>query len=82
MRKLKVNRRRAHLHIMAPDQKVPTFTLQGLEIAGYRDEQLYDLPEVLTQRKRPVSTCNIFSDEKMEKWSYLKSIHMNQIQVD
>lgn len=84
MRKLKVSGTRAkiHLHTMAPDQKVPSFILQGLEIAGYDDQQFYELPEVLTQKKMPVSTCSIIPDEELAKWPYLNSIHIPRIQAD
>lgn len=44
------------LHTMGQEKVVPTYTLNGLEVSALNTECYYQLPDVLTQKKMPVTT--------------------------
>lgn len=76
MQELNIGGRRANflLRTMGQQKVIPTYTLTGLEVSGLISECYYQLPDVLTQRKMPVTSHNIITPEDLEQWSYLSDI--------
>ena len=50
---------------------VSSYILTGLEISSLTGKWYYDLLEVYTQKRMPVSTNNIIKKEDLTKWPYL-----------
>ena len=50
--------------------------LSGLEVAGLDSNHFYSLPEVLTQRKMPVTPNNVISQEELSQWPYLSDVQI------
>ncbi len=78
MQELNIEGRRANflLRSMGQEKVVPTYTLTGLEASGLNDECYYQLPDVLTQRKMPVTSDNIITQEDLARWPYLSTIQI------
>lgn len=67
------------LRTMGQQKVVPTYTLTGLEVSGLNSECYYQLPVVLTQRKMPVTSDNIITQQDLARWSYLSAIQIPSI---
>lgn len=61
---------------MRQEKVVSTHALNGLEVAGLDSNHFYSLPEVLTQRKMPVTPNNIVSQEELSQWPYLSDVQI------
>ncbi|XP_020556881.2 uncharacterized protein LOC110014410 [Oryzias latipes] len=84
MQKLNVTGRRTSflLRTMGQETVVPAYSLIGLEVSGVEDHNFYPLPEVLTQRKMPVSTESMATSEHLKKHPHLSKIHMPKINAE
>ncbi|GAA6227198.1 uncharacterized protein LOC115787620, partial [Lates japonicus] len=67
---------------MGQETVVPTYSITDLEVAGLDGNDFYSLPEVLSQRKMPVTTNNIVTTEELDKWSYLSDVHIPHIKAN
>ena len=78
MQKLNIDGRITNflLRTMGQEKVVFAHALNGLEVAGLDSNQFYSLPEVLTQRKMPVTTNNIVTQEELAKWPYLSDVRI------
>ena len=70
------------LSIMGQETVVPAYSITDLEVAGLDGNDFYSLPEVLSQRKMPVTTNNIITTEELDKWSYLSDVHIPHIKAN
>ncbi|KAI7802965.1 hypothetical protein IRJ41_000792, partial [Triplophysa rosa] len=53
----------------------------GLEISGINSKHFLPLPEVHTQKKMPVNSDNIITQEEISKWPYLDRVKMSSIEA-
>lgn len=81
MQKLNVVGRRTSflLRTMGQETVVPAYSLVGLEVSGVGDHKFYPLPEVLTQKKMPVSTENMATSEHLKKYPHLSKIQIPKL---
>ena len=70
------------LSTMGQETVVPAYSITDLEVAGLDGNDFYSLPEVLSQRKMPVTTNNIITTEELDKWSYLSDVHIPHIKAN
>lgn len=78
MRRLSLVGRRTQflLQTMGWERIVPSYECAELEVSGLETDIFYKLPEVLTQKRMPVSADNIVTDEDIEKWPYLSKVRL------
>jgi len=78
MERLSVTGKRTHflLKTMGCEEVVPAYSLRGLEVSGLEENNFYLLPEVLTQKKMPVTTDNIVTARDVKRWPHLSKIHI------
>ncbi|XP_056282979.1 SAFB-like transcription modulator [Pseudoliparis swirei] len=67
---------------MCHSSTVPCFVVEGLEISEFAKNQFFELPKLFTQKKMPVSTNNIISEEELTKWTYLNGLDFPRINAD
>lgn len=79
-----MNGRKAQISLrtMGSRVSVSSYRLTGLEISNLIGKQFYDLPEVYTQKRMPVSTDNIIKEEELAKWPYRDGVDVPRIQAD
>lgn len=70
------------LSTMGQEAIVPAYSLTGLEVSSLDDNNFYQLPEVLTQQKMPVSTDNLIKSEDLAKFPYLSKVHIPNINAN
>lgn len=70
------------LQTMGRERVVPTYECAELEVSGLETDIFYKLPEVLTQKRMPVSADNIATEEDIEKWPYLSKVRIPCIQAE
>ncbi len=70
------------LRTMGQERVVPSTLLKGLEVSGLNGDTFYNLPEVLTQRKMPVTSDNIVTQEDIVKWPYLSEVQIPSIEAN
>lgn len=66
---------------MGQHRKVHGYLLPDLEVCGVEENIYIDLPNVLTQRHLPVKEENIPKYEDIEKWPYLREVHLPHIEA-
>ncbi len=66
---------------MGQEQPVSCNVITGLEVSGINNK-LFSLPEVYTQKKIPVTSDNIGTQEKVSKWPYLDRVKIPHIEAN
>lgn len=66
---------------MGQEQFVSCSVIDGLEISGINTKHFFPLPAVYTQKKMPVNSENIITQEELSKWSYLDKVKVPYIQA-
>lgn len=84
MQKLNLAGRRTHflLQTMGQERVVPAYECSGLEVSGLETNLFYKLPEVLTQKKMPVTVDNIVTEGDLAKWPYLSKVRIPSIKAN
>ena len=84
MRELKVRGRSAKILLRTMNQEkfVDSHVISGLEIAALNGNTYFELPEVYTQRKMPVTRDNIPRQEELSAWPHLSSVEIPVIDAD
>ena len=84
MQRLNIAGRRTsfRLQTMGQERVVPAYSLSSLEVSGLENNLFYKLPEVLTQKKMPVSPDNIVKDEDLAKWPYLSEVKIPSLMAN
>lgn len=84
MQKLNITGKRTHflLKTMGQEKVVPAYSLLGLELAGLEENNFYRFPEVLTQKRMPVTTDNIATAADVERWPHLSKVHIPSIKAN
>ena len=84
MQKLNITGRRTNflLSTMGQEAVVPAYSLTGLEVAELDGNDFHILPEVLTQRKMPVTAENMATPEELAEWPYLANIHIPHLKAN
>lgn len=70
------------LSTMGQQAIVPAYSLTGLEVSSVDGNHFYQLPEVLTQQKMPVSTENLITSEDLAKFPYLSKVRIPNIKAN
>lgn len=70
------------LRTMGQEQSVSCNVVTGLEISGINNNNLFSLPEVYTQKKMPVNSDNIVTQEEISKWPYLDRVKLTHIEAN
>lgn len=70
------------LRTMGQEKVVPTYLLRGLEVSGINEDTFHRLPEVMTQKKMPVTSDNIVTQEDVLKWPYLSNVQVPSIEAN
>ncbi|XP_024116907.1 uncharacterized protein LOC112138581, partial [Oryzias melastigma] len=81
MHKLNVEGRKSHilLRTMGQEKIVDSHIINGLEVAAIQGHEFVALPKTYTQPSMPVQKCNIPLQSDLQKWPYLRDIHLPQI---
>lgn len=84
MQKLNITGKRTHflLKTMGQEKVVPAHSLLGLEVSGLEENNFYLLPEVLTQKKMPVTADNIATAADVKRWPHLSKVHIPSINAN
>ncbi|KAK0139489.1 hypothetical protein N1851_023681 [Merluccius polli] len=84
MQRLNIAGRRTSflLQTMGQERVVPAYSLSSLEVSGLENNLFYKLPEVLTQKKMPVSLDNIVKEEDLAKWPYLSEVKIPSLMAN
>lgn len=84
MQRLNISGRRTSflLQTMGQERVVPAYSLSSLEVSGLGNNLFYELPEVLTQKKMPVSLDNIVKKEDLAKWPYLSKVKIPSLKAN
>ena len=84
MQRLNIAGRRTsfRLQTMGQERVVPAYSLSSLEVSGLENNLFYKLPEVLTQKKMPVSPDNIVKEEDLAKWPYLSEVKIPSLMAN
>lgn len=67
------------LRIMGQEKVVSSNMVSGLEVAALEGDDFLELPRAYTQESMPVHRGNIPTERDIKQWSYLKHIHLPQI---
>nr|XP_054607751.1 uncharacterized protein LOC129167238 [Nothobranchius furzeri] len=70
------------LRTMGQERLVSSCFATGLEISGLQSNSFVELPEVYTQEAIPVSRNNIPLQRDVEKWDYLSTIRIPELNAD
>lgn len=83
MQKLNITGKRTNflLQTMGQETVVPAHTVSGLEVSGLDSDDSYILPDVLTQKKMPVTADNMVTPEDLANWSYLSKVHIPDLKA-
>ncbi|XP_030596228.1 uncharacterized protein LOC115787620 [Archocentrus centrarchus] len=84
MQRLNISGKRTQflLKTMGQEKIVPAYSLFGIEVSGLDGNNFYPLPEVLTQKQKPVTSDDIVSTADMERWPYLSKVHIPTINAN
>ena len=84
MQRLNIAGRRTSflLQTMGQERVVPAYSLSSLEVSGLENNLFYRLPEVLTQKKMPVSPDNIVKEEDLAKWPFLSEVKIPSLMAN
>nr|XP_054589264.1 uncharacterized protein LOC129153612 [Nothobranchius furzeri] len=67
------------LRTMGQKNIVETHIFSNVEVVGLEDDEFCDLPILYTQRAMPVNKETIPNESDIKQWSYLKSVHLHEI---
>lgn len=83
-RKLNVHgkKKKILLRTMTQEQKVCSYVLTDLEVCGLDEQDFIMLPDVYTQPDIPATKGNIPKEEDLERWPYLKEVHLPSLESD
>lgn len=81
MQKLHLTGRKGRilLRTMGQEKVVSSNIVSGLEVAALEGDNFLELPRAYTQESMPVHRGNILTERDIKQWSYLKHIHLPQI---
>ena len=81
MQKLHLTGRKGRilLRTMGQEKVVSSNIVSGLEVAALEGDSFLELPRAYTQESMPVNRGNIPTERDIKQWSYLKDIHLPQI---
>ncbi|XP_043983761.1 uncharacterized protein LOC122837472 [Gambusia affinis] len=79
---LKGKKTSIQLQTMGHKDIVSTNIISGLQVAALDKNDFIDLPDVMTQKLMPVSKQNVPQQEDIDKWPYLQSIKLHNIDTD
>lgn len=84
MQRLGLSGKQTHflLQTMGQERVVPANLLFDLEVSSMDSNVFYKLPEVLTQKKMPVSADSIVSEGELAKWSYLAKVQIPSLEAN
>lgn len=84
MQKLNLVGKRTHflLQTMGQEKVVSAHSLTGLEVSGLGSNAFYELPEILTQERMPVTTDNLVKEEDLVRWPYLSKVQITHIMAN
>lgn len=83
MQKLNVTGRTPFLlRTMGQETVFPAFLLTDLEVSELDSNGFYMLPEVLTQKKMPVTLDNMVTPEDLASWPYLSKVRIPSIKAN
>lgn len=71
-----------YLRTMGQEQPVSCNVITGLEVCGINSNKFFSLPEVYTQKKLPVNSDNIVTQEDISKWPYLDRVTIPHIEAN
>ena len=79
--KLNIAGKKVHilLRTMGQEKVVSSHMVPGLEVAGLTGEHFCELPKAYTQAHMPVHKGNIPKQSDIQKWPYLKHVHLPEI---
>lgn len=69
------------LKTMGQEKVVPAYSVHGLEVSGLEENNFYLLPEVLTQKKMPVTTDNIATAADVKRWPHLSKVYIPSLKL-
>lgn len=58
------------------------YSLVGLEVSDMDSNEFYALPEVITQKKMPVTAADMVTPEDLANWPYLSRVHIPSIKAN
>ncbi|CAI5660195.1 unnamed protein product [Oreochromis niloticus] len=67
---------------MGQEKVVSAHSLTGLEVSGLGSNAFYELPEILTQERVPVTTDNFVKKEDLVSWPYLSKVQISHIMAN
>ncbi len=67
---------------MGQEQSVSCNVVTGLEISGINSDCFFSLPKVYTQKKMPVNSDNIITQEEISKLPYLDRVKVPHIEAN
>ncbi|KAL4009415.1 hypothetical protein ACER0C_003267 [Sarotherodon galilaeus] len=84
MQNLNLVGKRTHflLQTMGQEKVVSAHSLTGLEVSGLGSNAFYELPEILTQERMPVTTDNFVKEEDLVRWPYLSKVQIPHIMAN
>lgn len=84
MQRLQSNGKRTKflLRTMGHESEVPAFSLCGLEVSNIENNDFYPLPEVLTQKRMPVSCSSLVTSQYLLKFPHLSGVYIPNIDAN
>lgn len=84
MNKLNLQGRKTNILLSTMDQKkvVETNIVLGLEVAVLDSSKFCELPDIYTQKTMPVPKGNITHQAEINKWPYLRKIHLAELESE
>ncbi|XP_035983633.1 uncharacterized protein LOC118557555 [Fundulus heteroclitus] len=79
---LKGKRTSIQLQTMGHKDIVSTNIISGLQVAAFDKNDFIELPDVMTQKRMPVSKRNVPQQEDINQWPYLQSIKLHNLDAD
>ncbi|XP_017297078.2 uncharacterized protein LOC108251331 [Kryptolebias marmoratus] len=83
-RKLQLKGKRTSIQLQTMGHKdiVSTNIISGLQVAALDKNDFIELPDIITQKLMPVSKENVPLQEDIDRWPYLQSIKLHNIDAD
>lgn len=84
MQRLNVSGKRTNflLRTMGQTAVSSAYSLVGLEVSDLDSNDFYALPEVITQKKMPVTVEDMVTPEDLAKWPYLSKLNIPSIKAN
>ena len=70
------------LTTLGQKRPIQSYKIAGMEVAGLEENAFLGLPDVYTHRNIPVTHKNIPSQEDIQKWPHLNSVHVKRIDAE